>query len=349
MPVPTTLRGISTTAASNSPAGTDAIGSTLDDYLRSIQTVFRQYLASQGTAMTAASTVDLSTADGYYITINGSTTITSFGTEQAGISYLLRFAATPVITHNGTSLILPGAANITAAAGDLMLITSEGSGNWRCAMYQPATSTPVEKLPTTKGDIVAATAAQTFARLGVGSDGQVLTAEASATAGVKWATPSTGPTAGSPTATTSGTTVDYTSLPSTLKRITVMFKGVSTNGTSNLQIQIGDGSGGLKTSGYTSSAYGGGSGTTASNTAGFIVTQSFTASDAQHGIVTMTRESSAGFTWVASGALSGIGGANIVSTSGGSVSLTAALDRVRITTVNGTDAFDAGEVNILYE
>lgn len=190
MPVPTTLRGISTTAASNSPAGTDAIGSTLDDYLRALQAVFRTYLASQGSAMTAASTVDLSTADGYYITINGSTTITSFGTEQAGISYLLKFASTPVITHNGTSLILPGAANITAAAGDLMLVVSEGSGNWRCEMYQPATSTPVEKLPTTKGDILAATASQTLARVGVGTDGQVLTANASATPGVKWAAPS---------------------------------------------------------------------------------------------------------------------------------------------------------------
>jgi hypothetical protein len=139
--------------------------------------------------MVAASTVNLATADGFYINITGATAITSFGTEGAGISYLLKFASTPVITHNGTSLILPGAANITAAAGDLMLVVSEGSGNWRCAYYLPAVSTPVEKLMTTKGDIVAAATSGPATRVAVGTDGQVLTAHASAIAGVKWAAP----------------------------------------------------------------------------------------------------------------------------------------------------------------
>lgn len=343
MPVPTTLRGISTTASSNSPAGTDAIGSTLDDYLRSIQTVFRQYLASQGSAMTAASTVDLSTADGYYITINGSTTITSFGTEQAGISYLLKFAATPVITYNATSLILPGAANITAAAGDLMLVVSEGSGNWRCEMYQPATSTPVEKLPTTKGDILAATASQTLARVGVGTDGQVLTADAISTAGVKWATPS-GITLGTPTASTSGTSIDFTGIPSGTKRITVMFVGVSTNGTSNLLVQIGK-SGGVETTGY-SGVCSNDSGASRTNmSSGFMFASLVAAVGTSDGKVVLDLENSSSNTWSMLGLVTNN---TVPFMSMGSKSLAGTLDRVRITTVNGTDAFDAGEINISY-
>jgi hypothetical protein len=54
----------------------------------------------------------------------------------------------------------------------------------------PAGSVPAEKLVTTKGDIVAATASNVLARVGVGSDGQVLTADSSSTAGVKWASAS---------------------------------------------------------------------------------------------------------------------------------------------------------------
>ena len=345
--IPQSLRSWSSTASSNSPSGSTTIGSGLDDNLRAIQATVRQYLASQASDMVAASTVNLATADGFYINITGATTITSFGTEGAGISYLLKFASTPVITHNGTSLILPGAANITAAAGELMLVVSEGSGNWRCAYYLPAVSTPVEKLMTTKGDIVSAATSGVATKLAVGTDGQVLTADSASTGGVKWATSSTGPTNGTPAATTSGTTVDYTSLPSTLRRIHIMFKGVSTNGTSNLLIQIGDGSGGLKTSGYSSNCAAVQVGTLTS-TAGFLVTENNAAANAMSGTVTLTRESSSGFTWTSTGVLFSAG-SNTADVGAGSVSLTAALDRVRITTVNGTDAFDAGEVNILYE
>lgn len=342
--IPQSLRSWSATAASNSPSGGTVIGSGLDDNLRALQATVRQYLASQGSAMTAASTVDLSTADGYYITINGSTTITSFGTEQAGISYLLKFASTPVITHNGTSLILPGGANITAAAGDLMLVVSEGSGNWRCEMYQPATSTPVEKLPTTKGDIVAATAAQTFARLGVGTDGQVLTAEASATAGVKWATPTSGPTNGTAAASTSGTAVNYT-LSGTVKRVTFMLSGVSTNGTNNLILRIGP-SGGVVSTGYlgSQSVVGGSS---ANFTTSFLI-RLVAAASVTHGSITLTLLDSATNTWTAQWCIGGSDAAqNYIGA--GSIALSGALNKLSLTTEGGTDAFDAGLVNILYE
>ena len=134
--VSATLRLWSATAASNAPTGGTTIGTGLDDNLREIQAVLRKYLASPASNMASASTVNLAVADGFYIQITGVTTITALGTESAGIQYLLRFADALTLTHNATSLILPGTANITTAAGDLALMISEGSGNWRCVNYQ---------------------------------------------------------------------------------------------------------------------------------------------------------------------------------------------------------------------
>jgi len=80
-------------------------------------------------------------------------------------------------------------------------------------------------------------------------------------------------------ASTSGTSIDFTSIPSGVKRITVMFNGVSTSGTSNTQVQIGSGS--VETSGYSSSAGYSTSYTTA--TSGFLCVTSSGASDARYG------------------------------------------------------------------
>lgn len=93
-----------------------------------------------GAALTSAATIDLSTATGEYCSVSGSTgPITSLGTLPAGTTRILRFASTPTLTHNATSLILPSGANIVAAAGDVALFTSEGGGNWRCTNYMRAT------------------------------------------------------------------------------------------------------------------------------------------------------------------------------------------------------------------
>lgn len=106
-------------------------------------------MASQGSNMASATTLDLSTADGFYVNVTGTTSITSFGTESAGIHYLLRFAAALTLTYNATSLILPGAANIVTAAGDTAWCVSEGSGNWRVVQYTvAANSTSAAGVPT---------------------------------------------------------------------------------------------------------------------------------------------------------------------------------------------------------
>src|SRR5216684_199082 len=89
-------------------------------------------------AMAAAATMAIGAAAGNYIAVTGTTTISGFDTVQAGAERTLEFAAALTLTHNATSLILPGAANITTAAGDVAKFRSEGAGNWRCVSYMAA-------------------------------------------------------------------------------------------------------------------------------------------------------------------------------------------------------------------
>jgi hypothetical protein len=155
-------------------------------------------------------------------------------------------------------------------------------------------------------------------------------------------------TAGTAQATTSGTFVDFTSIPAWAKRITLTLSGVSTNGTSLLLVQIGNGS--IATTGYDSGASIGGTGVVSTtSTAGFIFEAGGGggAATSRHGVVTLHNVS--GNLWVSSnvGSYGTYGVAFILGA--GSKTLSGALDRVRLTTVNGTDTFDAGSINILYE
>ena len=145
-------------------------------------------------------------------------------------------------------------------------------------------------------------------------------------------------------ASTSGTSIDFTGIPSWVKRITVMLSGISTNGSSNLQIQVGSGS--FSTSGYSSQAWASTSGGVI--TSGLILTNSMGAAHIWQGCFVLNLISSN--TWVGTGMLAYTAGtSNGVSTGGATPNLSGALDRIRITTVNGTDVFDAGSINIMYE
>ena len=157
-------------------------------------------------------------------------------------------------------------------------------------------------------------------------------------------------TSGTAVASTSGTAIDFTSIPSWVKRVTVMFSGVSTNGTSIPIIQIGD-SGGVETSGYLgsgSSVFTGSATAAALQTAGFGIGGGMTAAIVFHGAIQIILLDVTANTWCASGVL-GRSDTACMFNCGGAKSLSATLDRVRITTVNGTDTFDAGSINILYE
>ena len=149
---------------------------------------------------------------------------------------------------------------------------------------------------------------------------------------------------GTAVASTSGTSIDFTSLPTGIKRITVMLSGVSTSGTSLMQIQIGSGS--VTTSGYlgTAGIYPTQSGV--AFTSGFGLDQTGAAASVRHSLYTICLLGSN--VYVGSGVFT-YSNVAVVGQSSGSVTLGGAIDRVRITTVNGTDTFDAGTINIFYE
>jgi hypothetical protein len=150
---------------------------------------------------------------------------------------------------------------------------------------------------------------------------------------------------GTSVATTSGTSIDFTGIPSWVKRVTIMFNGLSTNGTSYKIVQIGSGS--VVTSGYTATN----SYITNTNVCGawnpatgFSFGDNGTSNNIS-GQITIILLS--GNTYISSNVF---GWANAESSvGGGSVTVNGIIDRVRITTVNGTDAFDAGSINIMYE
>jgi hypothetical protein len=99
-------------------------------------------LTVQGADIASAATTNIGAGTGLTIKITGTTTITAFDNVTAGIPRVLNFAGALTLTHNGTSLILPGAANIITAAGDVAIMVSLGSGNWRCLMYMRAAAAP---------------------------------------------------------------------------------------------------------------------------------------------------------------------------------------------------------------
>lgn len=147
-------------------------------------------------------------------------------------------------------------------------------------------------------------------------------------------------------ATTSGTAIDFTGIPTWAKRVTVMFSGVSTNGTSIPQLQIGAGS--IASTGYsvnTGYAINAAASVVSSATTGFILSGAFSAASFLSGSAVLVLMGSNQWSFAITGTVANLA----VVSGGGAITLSGALDRLRLTTVNGTDAFDAGSVNILYE
>lgn len=144
---------------------------------------------------------------------------------------------------------------------------------------------------------------------------------------------------------TNQTAVDFTGIPSWAKRVTVTFSGVSTNGTANPVIQIGD-SGGVENSGYLGSSSSMDSAVASTGYGAGFGLRSAGAGNVLNGSLVLDWQ--AGNTWVARGVFAGSNAAFTIITAGAK-QLSAALDRIRLTTGNGTDQYDAGVVNIVWE
>ena len=272
-----------------------------------------------GTLTGAVLADDAGTAALPAIAFDGDTNTGIFrkGADQLGLS--TGGAERGFIDSNGVTI---------QAQGDLRLADSDSS-NW-VALHAPATvaSNITLTVPSTVG-----TADQALVTDGTGALSFASRSQLVRTTSV---------------ATTSGTSIDFTSIPNWARRITVMLDGVSTNGTSPVQIQLGD-SGGVETSGY----FGGGAAITltpsavatyVSYSSGFVIA-GITAGNSRFGLLTLAN--SGGNTWVASGTIDD--SASYAGYTQGAKALSATLDRVRLTTINGTDTFDGGAVNIMYE
>lgn len=123
-----------------------SLGGTGVTSLSALQSLLGLGAAATWTDVASAATVDLNAAPSSNVRITGTTTVTSFGTAASGTTRQIRFAAVLTLTHNATSLILPGAANITTAADDTAVAVSLGSGNWIVVDYQRANGRPVANI-----------------------------------------------------------------------------------------------------------------------------------------------------------------------------------------------------------
>lgn len=150
---------------------------------------------------------------------------------------------------------------------------------------------------------------------------------------------------GTEQASTSSTAINFISIPAGVRKITIMFVGVSKDGTEEMLVQIGT-SGTAEASGYLGGTLD--SAGSARSTAGFLLETAGAAAGIHHGSLILTLEDSAAFTWTAHG---GLARSDVSSTSvsSGSKSLAAELDMVSITTTGTPDDFDAGAINIQYE
>lgn len=196
----TTFTGALVGNASTATALTSTLGVSAGGTGATTASAARDALSGAETTVASAATTDLGAVASDKVSITGTTTITSFGTAAAGIEREGRFTGALTLTHNATSLIIPGGASLTTAAGDRFGAYSLGSGNWVVTWYTKADGTAIvgggggavatDTIWDAAGDLAVGTGSNTAARLAPPTKlaGQYLYY---GPAGVEWVHPST--------------------------------------------------------------------------------------------------------------------------------------------------------------
>ncbi len=140
MPVPSSMQDLSKTASSNSPAGSEAIGTNLDNYLRATQSIVRQIYSTASLPIAAASSIDVAAADGESVEITGSATINSLGAGYVGCIRELRFAGVCPVIHS-SNIVLQRGISIITGAGDVLVFRCIASGQWKQVSNSDAVNT----------------------------------------------------------------------------------------------------------------------------------------------------------------------------------------------------------------
>jgi hypothetical protein len=370
-----TIPSWSTTAGTN----TEIDGISLAENVMvpsAVNNAFREMMSQvaeftrRGSDLASAATLDLDSIDTMFLDITGTTTVTAV-TLTDGHSRRARATGAFQITASAT-LVVNGStsSNYTTTAGDLLFFEGYSattvrvwaiSGGGSSIPYTAASSSGAASLQfaedtdngtnkvTLQGAASTADVTVTLPNeagtLGVIIDEDDMASDSATKVpsqqSVKAYADTKGLTLGTTVASTSGTAIDFTSIPSGVKRITVNLSAVSSNGSSPLQVQIGSGS--VTTSGYANAT--GFDGSFGSATSGFTI-QGMAAASTKYGSIVLNHLGSN--LWVATHTVGDVG-SSLVTVGGGSITLGGVLDRVRVTTVNGTDAFDAGSINISYE
>ena len=250
-----------------------------------------------------------------------------------------------VIGDNEVKTVNILAANVTTAKiADANVTTAKiADANVTTAKVADDAITLAKLAPGTDGNLISYDASGNPAAVATGSLGNVLTS-AGAGAPPTMSMPST---ITSDTSVGTGTAYNVTGIPAGVRCVSILFEGVSTGGTSPILVQLGD-SGGIETSGYVAESAHLTNGSVPglqSSTAGFPVF-SHAASHSLSGILDLRLKDAANFTWVSSHSCRVL--TTIAVTGGGVKSLSAELTQLRITTVGGSDSFDAGTIALQY-